>query len=80
MSLNQWLHRLARIDRKRHRRMLAANVKRFRRRNAAEGFRRVDLLLTGEQFAALMATRQPGETYSGAVGRMLDGLTGNRKR
>ena len=41
------------------------------------GARRIDLLLTPEQYGALVAQMRPGECYSRAIGRAIEALSGN---
>ena len=66
-----WMQRLARWERKHRRQVIRRNVRAYRKRQAKAGMRRVDVTLTADQYAALQAFKEPGETFSGAVGRML---------
>jgi hypothetical protein len=72
-----WLERLARLERKNQRRVVARNVRAYRRRQRQAGMRRIDLALPLEQHAALVQLRRPGETISQTVGRLLECVTGN---
>ena len=73
----RFLERMARRERKHRRRVIARNVRAHRRRQRQAGMRRVDVVLPVEQHAALMLLKRPGESISQAVGRLLEGLSGN---
>ena len=75
----RFLERMARRERKYRRRLNARNVRAHRRRQRQAGMRRIDVVLSVQQHAALMHLKRPGETMSQAVGRLLDGITGNAK-
>jgi hypothetical protein len=79
MMMFRFLERMALRERKHRRRVNARNVRAYRRRLRQAGMRRIDVVLSVEQHAALMHLLQPGETISQAVGRLLEGLTGNAR-
>ena len=72
-----WLERLARLERKHRRRVTARNVRAYRKRQRQAGMRRIDVALSLQQHAALLQWMRPGETFSQAVERLLEAITGN---
>ena len=74
-----WLERLARLERKHRRQVTARNVRAYRKRQRQAGIRRIDVALPLKQHAALVQWMHPGETFSQAVGRLLEAVTGNTK-
>ena len=77
MSLPPWLARLERQQRKQRKGINRRNLRSYRERQAMAGARRIDLLLTPEQYGALVAQMRPGECYSRAIGRAIEALSGN---
>ena len=76
MTVWRWLQRIERQRRKHRRQIIRRNVQAYRRRKAAAGYRRIDVVLTPVQFEALAAWMQPGESYSAAIGRLITAITG----
>jgi hypothetical protein len=52
------------------------HVQAHRMRQAKAGKRRLDILVTREQYRALRAAMRPEETHSAVIGRAIDALTG----
>ena len=77
MSLTTWLARLERQQRKQRKRINRRNLRLFRERQSKAGARRIDLLLTSDRYNALVAQMRPGESYSHAIGRAIEALSGN---
>lgn len=75
----RWLELMARRERKHRRRVIAHNVRAYRKRQRQAGKRRIDVVLPLEQHNALVQLMRPGETISQTVGRLLDAVTGNSK-
>lgn len=71
-----WIQRLAHLERKHRRLVTRRNVRAFRKRQANTGVRRVDAALTAHQYAILVASKRPGETFGAAVGRLLETISG----
>ncbi len=72
-----WFERIERLQRKSRRQVIKRNVRAYRKRQQLSGIRRIDVALTREQFAALWAFSQSGETFSASVGRMIEAISGN---
>ena len=79
MSLATFRARLDRIARKTRRRTIKRNVKAYRVRQRQAGNRRLEITVSREQFAALRARMQPGDTFGAAIGRLLEAISGNTK-
>lgn len=80
MSLTTWL---ARLERQRRKQRTSANrrtLRLYRQRQAEAGARRIDLLLTPDQYDTLVAQMRPGESYSRAIGRAITALSGNNSQ
>ena len=73
MSLQTYFARLAREQRKARRQRVRANVRAYRERKQAAGFRRIELILSEQDHRALCALLLPGESMSGALSRILPG-------
>lgn len=80
MSLTTWLARLERQERKQRKSVNRRNLRLYRQRQAKAGARRIDLLLTPDQYAVLVAQMRPGESYSRAIGRVIEVLSGNNSQ
>ena len=76
MSLQTFLARLERKQRKARRQRVRANVRAYRERKRVAGFRRIELTLTEHDYKALHSHLLPGETMSTALSRL---ISGNRK-
>lgn len=68
-----------RLENKNRRAVIKRNVRAYRKRQRKAGMRRLDIALTPEQFALLEAFMRPGESFSQAVGRLLEAISGNRE-
>ena len=77
MTLSTWLARLERQQRKQRKSANRRSLRLYRDRQAKAGARRIDLLLTPDQYGALVAQMRPGESYSRAIGRAIEALSGN---
>ena len=77
MSLTTWLARLERQQRKQRKGINRRNLRLYRERQSKAGARRIDLLLTPARYDALVAQMRPGESYSHAIGRAIEALSGN---
>jgi len=73
MSLRTWQAHLEREQRKARRQRVRANVRAYRERKQAAGFRRVELLLSEQDHRALCALMLPGESMTIALSRILSG-------
>ena len=71
-----WIQRLARLERKHRRLVSRRNVRAYRKRQTEIGVRRVDAALTAHQYAILLASKRPGETFGAVVGRLLETISG----
>ncbi len=80
MSRTTWLARLERQQRKQRKGINRRNLRLFRERQAKAGVRRIDLLLTPDQYEALVAQMRPGESYSRAIVRAIEALSGNNSQ
>jgi hypothetical protein len=67
-----WLQRLARLENKRRKATIKRTVRAYRKRQEQAGMRRVDIALTAEQFALLQTFMLPTESFSKALGRLLE--------
>jgi hypothetical protein len=72
-----WFERLARQERKHRRRVRASNVRAYRQRQAASGYKRIDLALTIGQYNFVEQSALEGESISRTIGRLLGAITGN---
>ena len=77
MSYQTWADRLERLVRRAHRETIRRNVRAYRRRQANEGVRRIDVALSREDFARLEALMHHNETFSAAISRAISALSGN---
>lgn len=73
MTLQTFLARLEREQRKARRQRVRANVRAYRERKQAAGLRRVELYLSEQDHRALCALLLPGESMSAALSRILSG-------
>ena len=76
MARLSYFARLEREYRKAQRRRVRANVRKYRERKRAAGFRRIELLLNEHDYNALRALLLPDESISAALSRL---ITGNRE-
>jgi hypothetical protein len=70
-----WLQRLEHQYRKQQRRARAHNMRTYRKRKAAAGYRRIDVALGSRHYRVLCEQMQPGESFSAAICRLLDAAT-----
>lgn len=76
MARLSYFARLEREYRKAQRRRIRANVREYRKRKRAAGFRRIELFLNKRDYNALSALMRPDESMSAALSRL---ITGNRE-
>lgn len=76
MSLRSYFARLERERRKARRQRVRDNVRAYRQRIQAAGFRRIELTLTEHDYKALCALVRPGEPMGAALSRL---IAGNRE-
>lgn len=76
MTLQTFLARLEREERKARRQRVRANVLAYRKRKQAAGLRRVEQILSEQEYRALYALLRPGESLRAVISRL---LTGNRE-
>lgn len=72
----EWLDRLARLERKRHRLATRRRLSAYRSRQKLAGMRRLDVVLSAQHYALLRSRMLPGESLSAALAREIDGVTG----
>jgi hypothetical protein len=72
MALN-YFAKLERAIRKERRQRVRKNVRAYRERKQAEGFKRLELLISENDHKALRALMCHGETMSAALSRLLSG-------
>ena len=75
MAIN-YFARMKREYQKAKRRRVRANVREYRKRKRAAGFRRIELFLNEHDYNALHALLLPDESMSAVLSRL---LTGNRE-
>lgn len=73
MARLSYFVRLEREYRKAQRRRARANVREYRKRKRAAGFRRIELFLNEHDYNALHALLLPDESISAALSRILSG-------
>jgi hypothetical protein len=74
-----WMEEYLRRQRAHRRKIIARNVRAYRKRQKLSGMRRIDVALPMEQYSALVEAMAPGESISLAVSRLLRAVTGSRK-
>ena len=70
---------MARWENKNRKATIKRNVRAYRKRQEQAGIRRIDVALTPEQFSLLQIFMRPGESFSMAMGRLLEAVSGNRE-
>ncbi len=80
MSYLTWSERLERFAKRARRAIVRKNVRAYRRRQAAEGVRRIDVALSREDFARLTSLMHHNETFSAAISRAIVALSGNTRQ
>ena len=73
MTLQTFLARLERKQRKARRQRVRANVRAYRKRKQMAGFRRIELFIGEHDYKALRSHLLPGETMSTALSRLISG-------
>ena len=74
-----WLERWERLTCKHRRLVIRRNVRAYRQRQERGGVRRIDVALSARHYEILCREMTPNETFSAAIGRILDAISGKRE-
>ena len=75
-----WIARYQRELLKNKRLLIRKNVRAYRTRQRAAQIRRVDIALSESHYERLLAFMAPNESYSAAMMRVIDGVSGNKNQ